>query len=175
MKLQPMSYKSYVWPFNPETVQMEYVRNLREIKLPLSGSILQDLGCNKRVVTGKGEFVGTGCMAEFNRLAEVFADGKNGMLKLTGVEPFAAAFSSLKMVGEAQPDCVSYEFEFLESADFTYTGSGQNGTDIYVCAGGESLWGVANAYATTVDRLKSLNPMIQWPNILQAGQKVVLP
>ncbi len=175
MKLQPMSYKSYVWPFNPEKIQIEYVRNLREIKLPFSGSILQNLGCNKRVVTGMGEFIGSDCMAEFARLANVFAEGNDGMLKLTEIPPFTAAFSSLKMVGEAQPDCVTYEFEFFESTDSGEKGHGETETGIYVCIGGENLWSLAAIYGTDVDRLKALNPMIQWPNFLEAGQKVVLP
>lgn len=175
MSLQPMSYKNYIWPFNPEKVEIKYVRNIREIGLPLSGSILQDLGCGMRVVTGKGEFVGDTAMTEFTRLADVFADGNSGMLRLTKEESFPAVFASFTMVGEAQPDCVAYEFEFVESANRADSDSGKGDSGIYVCAGGESLWSVANRYGTTADRLKALNPMIQWPNSLEAGQKVVLP
>ena len=175
MRTQPMSYKSYVWPFNPQKIEMKFEKNIREIKIPLSASILQDLGRGKRMITGKGEFIGSSSMTEFNRLAEVFAQSGNGMLKLTWIQPFLAVFSSLKMIGEPKPDCVIYEFEFLESTDSNKTPSGVPDTEIYVCAGGESLWSVANCYATTVDQLKALNPMIRWPNFLKAGQKVVLP
>lgn len=173
MRMQPMSFKSYVWPFNPEKVQVEYARNIKNMKLPLYGSVLQDLGCDKRVITGSGEFIGGGCMAEFNRLAAVFNSSGSGTLRLPGVTPFTAAFSSLKMVGEAQPDCVPYSFVFVEDENTVFTGEPKK--DSYVCVGGESLWSVANLYNTTVDALKALNPMIQWPNDLQAGQKVVLP
>jgi hypothetical protein len=174
MSLQPMSYKSYVWPFNPEKLQIEYARKIKQISLPFSGSVLQDLGCEKRVVTGKGEFVGSGCMAEFSRLAAVFDEEGGGTLRMPGMAPFTAAFSALKMVGEAQPDCVSYEFTFLEDAAVSDKTSVTE-TGIYVCTGGESLWSVANLFSTTVDKLKALNPMVQWPNWLDAGQKVVLP
>lgn len=173
MRMQPMSFKSYVWPFNPEKVQVEYARNIKNIKLPLYGSVLQDLGCDKRVITGSGEFIGSGCMADFNRLAAVFHSSGSGILRLPGITPFTAAFSSLKMIGEAQPDYVPYSFVFVEDENIVFTGEPKK--DIYVCAGGESLWSVANLYDTTVDTLKALNPMIQWPNDLQAGQKVVLP
>ena len=54
MKIQPMSYKNYVWPFNPNQVEVTYSRNIQNLKLPLYGSVLQDLGCDKRVVTGSG-------------------------------------------------------------------------------------------------------------------------
>ncbi len=173
MSLQPMSYKNYIWPFNPEKVEVNYVRNIREIGIPQSNSVLQDLGRAMRVVTGRGEFVGSDCMTEFARLSNVFAEGNFGMLRLTKEESFPAVFSTLKMVGEAQPDCVTYEFTFVESADTAESGY-TTGT-VYVCTGGETLWSVANSFKTTVDRLKALNPMIQWPNFLESGQKVVLP
>lgn len=175
MNMQPMSYKNYVWPFNPEKIQVEYTRNLCEISLPFSGSVLQDLGFGKRVVTGRGEFIGSKCMEEFIRLQAAFAEEGSGTLRLPGTEPFQAAFSSLKMAGEAQPDCVAYEFKFLEDEDLSGTDAGAADTGIYICTGGESLWSVANSCGATVDKLKALNPMIQWPNSLEAGQRVVLP
>ena len=175
MKIQPMSYKGYVWPFNPEKIQMEYARNIKKIPLPFCGSVLQDMGWNKRIVTGKGEFIGITCMEEFNRLAGVFSEEGSGTLRMPNTAPFTAAFSALKMVGEAQPDCVSYEFTFLEDDAAVSDGTSVSETGIYVCVGGENLWSVADSYGTTVDRLKALNPMIQWPNGLEAGQKVVLP
>lgn len=174
MKIQPMSYKNYVWPFNPNQVEVAYSRNIKNLKLPLYGSVLQDLGCDKRVVTGSGEFIGSGCMEEFSRLAAVFTSGESGLLRLPGDTPFPAAFASLKMIGEAQPDCVSYSFVFVEDGDTDLKVPAAS-SGIYVCTGGESLWEVANLYATDVDTLKTLNPMIQWPNALNSGQKVVLP
>jgi hypothetical protein len=103
----------------------------------------------------------------------VFAEEGSGTLRLPGTVPFPAMFFSLKMVGEAKPDCVSYEFTFFEEGGSAESGAANGG--IYLCRGGESLWNVANLYHTTVDTLKSLNPLIEWPNCLEAGQKVVLP
>jgi Predicted glycosyl hydrolase len=175
VKLKPMSYKSYVWPMNPETLRVEYARNLREVRLPFSGSILQDLGSGARVVTGSGRFTGSGCLEEFARLEALFAQDGSGALQLPGAQSFSAAFASLKMTGEARPDSVAYEFVFLEDGGSDAVTGGSVSGGVYVCAGGETLWAVANRYGTTVDRLRALNPMIQWPNALQAGLKVVLP
>jgi hypothetical protein len=175
MKLHTMSFKNYVWLFNPQNIRIEYTRNVKEIPLPGSGSTLQDFGFGKRVVTGKGELIGKNCMEEFGRLAAIFAEEGAGTLQLPGTAPFEAVFSELKMIGEAQPDCVRYEFVFLEE---NLASSGESSVlkdGIYICKGGESLWSVANRYGTTVDQLRALNPMIQWPNGLEAGQKVVLP
>ncbi len=173
MKLQAMRYKSYVWPMNPETLRVECARNVKEIKLPLSGSIFQDLGQGKRMVSGSGRFVGSGCMEEYGRLEAVFAQEGSGMLRLPGAQAFSAIFSSLKLAGAAGPDSVAYEFVFLEDDAAGAGGEEPGGT--VVCKGGETLWNLANAYGTTVDRLRAMNPMIQWPNALKAGQKVVLP
>ncbi len=175
MKLHAMSYKSYVWPFNPQNIRIEYARNVKEIPLPGSGSTLQDLGFGKRVITGKGELIGSGCMEEFSRLAAVFAEEGSGTLRLPGTAPFEAVFSSLKMIGEAQPDCVCYEFAFLEENGASDGEPSLLKDGIYTCTGGESLWSVANRYGTTADRLRALNPMVKWPNGLEVGQKVVLP
>jgi hypothetical protein len=174
VRMYAMSYKSYVWPFNPENVEIAYTRNIKNLTLPLYGSVLQDLGCDKRVVTGSGSFTGEECTAEFNRLAAVFRTEGSGILRLPGISPFTAAFSSLKMVGEAQPDFVSYSFEFIEDENTVFA-EREIHEETYLCKGGESLWSVANLYHTTADRLKALNPMIQWPNDLKQGQRVVLP
>lgn len=174
MRLQPMRYGDYVWPVNPEQVSVEYGKNVREVDRPYSESVLQNLGGRMRAVKGKGEFFGPQCAQEFGRLAAAFASEGAGMLSLPGLPPFPAVFASLKMTGIPQPDCVGYEFLFLEdkSGDRPAAGIGEG---VYVCIGGEDFWSIANAYRTTADELRMLNPMIQWPNDLKAGQKVVLP
>ena len=70
---------------------------------------------------------------------------------------------------------MSYRFVFVEDDDAGLEATAGSSAESYVCKGGESLWEVANLYNTGVDTLKMLNPMIQWPNILNPGQKVVLP
>ncbi|HHV31049.1 MAG TPA: LysM peptidoglycan-binding domain-containing protein [Clostridiales bacterium] len=174
MKLQPMSYKSYVWPVNPETVRMEAARNLKEVALPFSGSVVQDLGAGRRMVSGAGRFTGSTCLDDYAQLESVFAAGGSGVLRLPGGQVLSAVFSCLKMTGKAGPDCITYEFTFLEDAAGAEKAATQCG-GVYICTGGENLWALANRYGTTVDRLRAINPMIQWPNHLKAGLKVVLP
>lgn len=175
MKLQPMRFKNYIWPVNPESVKLEYGRNLQEVNQPLAGSALQDLGRKKRIVSGRGRFAGSTCMEEFSKLEALLAEGGSGVLALPGIKPFAADFFSLKMAGEPRPDCVAYEFVFLEDDCAQEDASPCAGGGTYVCGGGETLWSIANAYHTTVDRLHALNPAIQWPNDPGEGCRVVLP
>ena len=173
MNLQPMSFRGFVWPHNPSSLTVEYAREIKTLKQPYEGSILQDYGSQKRIVSGKGEFTGKNSMTEFNRLSSVFSQKGGGTLTLPGSAPFAALFESLKMIGEAQPELVKYSFVFIENEGIPvplHVGDEK----IYLCSGGESLWGIAGEDKTTVDVLMPLNPQIQWPNYLEAGTRVVL-
>lgn len=166
-----MRYKDYVWPSGPETVQVSCAQRLAELNRPNAGTVVQSMGAKTRAVTGTGTFVGEGCAAEFEKLSALLAQGNSGMLKLTGMEPFPAFFSSLKMAGEAGPDCIRYSFAFVEAGQE----ESQQKSGSMLCKGGESLWKIAAEYGVTVDALRALNPMIQRPGDLPANTRVVLP
>lgn len=172
MNLAPMSYRDYVWPHNPETIRVAREKSIRAYSIPNAGDVLQNLGGGGRVVTGGGAFTGDGCMEEFARLTAAFSEEGGGTLRVPGFEPFEAVFSSFSMKGAAQPDCVQYEFEFRESGSFAGGEPAAADPRSYVCAGGETLWGVANRFGTDVETLRSLNPAVEWPNALEAGTEV---
>lgn len=132
---------------------------------------MQETGATPRKVTGSGRFVGSESMEEFSRLSAIFTNGGSGTLCIPGTAPFQAVFVSLLMKGQARPGCVGYEFTFLEDSA---AASSDGETQVYVCAGGESLWDVANRFGTTVDTLHAANPQIEWPNALVAGEKVTI-
>lgn len=166
-----MRFKNYVWPFGPETVRVCYARRLAELGRANAGAVVQNMGGKSRVVAGGGTFAGETCAQEFEKLSALLAESDSGMLKLTGMEPFPAYFSSLEMDGEAGPDSIRYRFTFLEDARETQQTAG--GT--FLCEGGETLWSIAARYSTTADRLRALNPALEWPNDLPAGTEVLLP
>ena len=58
MELTPMQYKSYVWPHNPRTYTIQYVRKVAVHKVPFGRYAMQDLGLGRRVMKGEGEFIG---------------------------------------------------------------------------------------------------------------------
>lgn len=72
MELTPMQYKSYVWPHNPRTYTIQYVRKVAVHKVPFGRYAMQDLGLGRRVMKGEGEFYGAGAYEEFKKLASVF-------------------------------------------------------------------------------------------------------
>ena len=138
------------------------------------GEALQDIGCQRRTVSGKGSFLGKGAAATFERLAAVFREGASQVLCIPEVAPFRAVFVSLQMLGEARPNAVVYRFLFLEDEE-AVEDDGILRPESYLCVEGDTLWHVANRFSTTVDRLRQCNPQIQWPNRLPEGMEVQLP
>lgn len=171
MSLSPVSYGGFVWPNNPETVRIERTKVTAELKIPGDVSAVQENGTAPRRVSGSGRFTGAESADSFSRLCAAFGAGGSAMLRLPGMEPFAAVFASLAMKGEPKPDSVGYEFLFLEDAGAGSASEPQT----YVCAGGETLWDVANKYGTDADTLLAANPDIEWPNALEAGRAVTVP
>ena len=66
--LQPMRYKDYVWPYNPRTYTITYHRAMVAHKISYGHYVLENLGPEYRVMTGSGEFVGTGAYEQFGGL-----------------------------------------------------------------------------------------------------------
>lgn len=170
---QALRFKDYVWKSNPETLRLDYERNIKRLPMPYAGESLQDYGNRRRTVTGKGVFWGKDCTASFDRLAAVFREGGGGMLCIPGTAPFRAVFASLQMLGEARPNTVSYSFLFVEDETEVQADGVLQEKD-YVCTGGETLWELATRYSTTVDDLLMRNPQVMWPNELPEGMKVAL-
>lgn len=173
MNLAPMSYRDYVWPQNPENIRLDRVRSTAEFRIPGGSGVVQENGFAPRKAAGGGRFCGAGCAEEFTRLSAVFAAGGSGMLRLPGEKPFQAVFSSLVMKGIPRPGCVEYEFVFLEDASSAGKNSGEP-PRVYVCAGGENLWEIANRFGTDIDTLRTRNPQMEAPDRLSTGDRIVI-
>lgn len=192
MRLEPMRYKEYTWPHNPETYTVEYRRCLAAHKVPFGGYCLQDLGNTYRVLRGEGVFAGEGAYEEFENLEAVFAQAGPGLL-VHPVWPAASAyFVSLRLAEEPLPDYVRYTFEFWEdqasSGGLTevpvestaQTGGGASGASggasaYYTVKKGDTLWGIAKRYGVSLTALIAANPQIKNPNLIYPGDKVQMP
>ena len=192
MRLEPMRYKEYTWPHNPETYTVEYRRCLAAHKVPFGGYCLQDLGNTYRVLRGEGVFAGEGAYEEFENLEAVFGQTGPGML-VHPVWPAASAyFVSLRLAEEPLPDYVRYTFEFwedqtsgggltevpAENTAQTGSGSGTTGGEavvFYTVKKGDTLWGIARRYGVTLTALITANPQIKNPNLIYPGDRVRMP
>lgn len=173
MNLNVMKYKNFVWPHNPSSINISVERDLIEAIIPFRGSIIQDLGQEKRIVSGSGQFFGEECMSQFESLLSIFKQGGTGYLLLPGMDSFLALFRSLKLNENSIPNVVNYSFEFWEDLSSTVAELDLTG-DFYTVLEGDTLWNIAANFDVSIDTLLALNPTIKSPNQLKAGEKVRL-
>ena len=173
MNSDVMKYKNFVWPHNPSTIDITVARDLKEAKIPFKGSVIQDFGREKRIVSGRGQFFGKNCMAQFESLFLAFKQGGAGYLSLPGMDSFLALFKDLKLTGTSMPNVVNYNFEFWEDLSTNATELDFQG-DFYTVSEGDTLWSIAAKFDASIDTLLALNPTVKSPNQLNAGEKVRL-
>ena len=194
MRLQPMRYKNYTWPYNPETYTVECRRQIAAHKVPLGNWYLQDLGQTYRILHGEGTFAGEGAYEEFQSLAAVFLQEGPGLLVHPVWRPVNAYFAALELLEEPLPDHVRYSFSFWETGDpgsglteiLTETVSGAPETEdqssvgagdrrSYTVCKGDTLWGIAGRYGVTLTEIILANPQIKNPNLIYPGEQVMIP
>ena len=192
-RLQPMRYKDYVWPHNPERYRITYRRRVAVQEVPYGYYTMQNLGQSCRVMTGSGAFVGEGAYEEFKRLATVYYTGGEGILVHPCWQSAHVYFVGLSLEQEPRPDYVAYTFEFWECYDGYDTAletvsaaAGSTGTDgtagdgsgkidgavYHTVRQGETLWGIARSRNMTLEKLLELNSTLKNPNLIVVGQKV---
>lgn len=173
MNLNVMKFKNYVWPHNPSTINVSVKRDLKEVMIPFKGSVIQDYGREKRIVSGSGQFFGDDCIEQFDSLFFVFKQGGRGYLSLPGMDSFLAVFKELKLVGNSMPNVLTYNFEFWEELTSDMTDLDLR-EDFYTVLDGDTLWSIAAKVETPVETLLALNTNIKSPNQLVPGEKVRL-
>lgn len=189
MNLQPMRYKTYVWPHNPRVYAIEYKRSVAVKKVPLGRYIMQDMGRSYRALRGEGEFAGDGAYAEFKKLAAVFYGGGAGLLTHPVWQEATAYFVGLELNQEPRADYVSYSFEFWEAcADYDTGAEAQSAASdtaastaepaaeerygYFTVRQGDTMWAIANTRGLTLAELIEMNPQIKNPNLICVGDKV---
>ena len=171
MRLMTMRFKGFTWKDNPVSLRVENLRQVQETKIPYGDSQAEELGRQRRKVTGEGYFTGEGCMEDWNGLQAAFAQKGPGILQLPGVTPFWALMDSLELVGSQGQDLVRYTFSFTEwGAQPEFSGSGR-----YRAKAGQSLWDYANQWGIPVEELVARNPQIQDIGQLKEGEEVLVP
>ncbi len=187
MALSNMRYKDYVWPHNPERYRVSFRRKIAAHKVPGGGTVMQDLGCMHRVMEGEGEFVGEGAYEEFKQLQAVFEEDGAGVLVHPVWKTENARFAELELTEEPRSNYVRYRFAFWEDSGYgtgltARKADGEQGSAeasearrIHTVLAGDTLWGIAGRYGVTPEALIEANPQIKNPNLIYAGEQVVIP
>lgn len=173
--LAAMKFKDYTWPNNPRTFEVSSSREVRSHKLPFSGFVIQDMGKNRRVFKGEGEFAGEDAYESFRRLTEVFDEGSAGILTHPVWQPVRACFVRLELIEEPGENYLRYGFEFWECPEPESSGETEmTGLEhlFHDVLNGESLGDIALGRGVTVDALLTLNPQVRNPSILSAGSRI---
>lgn len=173
MTLSNMKFGDYIWPHNPESINISSSRNIKDLTLPFSGYVFQDYGRDKRVVNGKGEFFGEDCVDQFEKLFFVYNEGKQNMLYVPGIAQFNALFKNLEITCETIPNLIIYKFEFWETFDF-YSENNSNLKRYHIVEEGENLYYISEMYGISLTNIFKLNPSIRNLNNLEIGRKVIL-
>lgn len=181
MNLTPMRFRDYTWPYNPETYEILFRREVAALKVPGGRSVLQDLGMTFRVMRGEGTFTGTGAYEELRKLAQTFYRSGPGLLVHPVWQASGAYFVSLELKEEPLPEYVHYAFEFWEDPG---TGGGMtvlenqastvksSGASYVTVRRGDTLWGISRRAGRTLAEVLRLNPQIKNPNLIYPGNRV---
>lgn len=110
-----MSFGTYAFPYNPESLKISHTRRIVTRFSPLCGSLVEDYGLEPIRVSGEGEFFGASAETEFTALVEVFkTEGKRNLI--VGGETLSAYFESLTVIRGAESRAIRFHFEFVEAA-----------------------------------------------------------
>ena len=173
MNFATIKYKDYVFKSNPRELKVSSIKDLKEIKLPFSGSVFQNFGREKRVVTGIGEFFGEDCIEQFNELFDIFKNKNSGFLSIPNMPPFLAEFKSLEMSIQTKPNVIEYSFKFFEDMSSTFD-EDYFAENVHIVEEGEDLWDISYKYNIAIEKLLDLNKFIKNPNCLSLGEVVNL-
>ncbi len=177
--MEPMQFKSFVWPHNPRTYTIDFTRQTALQKIPMGEYNLQDLGRSCRQMHGEGEFYGPEAYDTFKALATVFYEGGPGVLIHPVWQTANAYLVELELRQEPRRDYVAYRFVFQECLEEVtglkpvQPGSAVvPGASYHTAQVGETFWHIAAQYDLTYEELMALNPELRNPNLVLAGERV---
>lgn len=110
-----LSYKTFIWPQNPQTYQEEIIR---EPQYYTQDGVIYYSGMSdmKRYITGSGAFCGANAYTQFKLLQNLAEEATPGNLEhpVWGIR--YCYLTRLVLTQEPRENYVSYEFEFTQAS-----------------------------------------------------------
>lgn len=172
MNNPPIRFCGFDFPYNPESIQIN--KQLLYYEIPQifeNGTVLKN-GVMARTIKGKGNFIGRNCIDKYNELMQFFILNESGVLSINQINPILAKFVKLNLCLLPAPNCIEYEFEFVEDVS-GYTQI-EDVDKIHIVRYGENLWSIASLYNTSVNKLLKLNPQIKRANDIKAFERLIV-
>lgn len=165
-----MTYKGFKFLSNPEVIDVTLSANVREKPLFGSDSAVSNVSRNAAVISGEGHFWGKDALSASRELKRLQRSSSSGWLFLPDGSCYDAFFSSLTIKEEAQRDCISYSFKFIENCRHT---SDDYDFGFTYAEEGENMFDISNRCTVEIETLMRLNNY-KTPFSIKAGDKVVL-
>lgn len=169
MIISNMRFDSFEWDNNPLNISISYSRRMTYQNF-YRGCYVCEAGSDLKVIKGKGEFAGKGCIKQYETLCRLFEKGRKGLLTLPFAQPFFAYFAEFAVEGDVTPDLIKYTFEFIEAE----SSEGKDKAAVHIVAEGETLFDIGYVYGVSVEKLVELNPFVKRPDELTVGEEVRL-
>ena len=165
-----MSFGDFIFPVNPGVIRVSRRRNVKPQRVLFGKTAVIDMGEDKTVISGEGEFFGENALRDFCMLGELLKKGRTEMLYVPSQRPIPAYFESLELIGRDTDGVISYSFRFIESSADTPTERSE-----IIADGKSSLFDYSYITGLSVGMLRSLNPDIMRPDLpVGAGKRVYL-
>ena len=84
MRLMGMRFKDFTWKDNPVSLRVAHARRVGEVNVPYGESKAEELGPQRRNVTGEGYFAGEDCMEAWAGLQRAFSQRGRGCCSCRG-------------------------------------------------------------------------------------------
>lgn len=170
MKYAPMRFCGLSLSHNPHKLKIESDSNIRELMPPCCEPDSVYLGLRRAVISGEGEIYGPDCMERYSQLEAFHRAHTPGMLTVPHRQPVYAYLKELELTAGPVGDVIGYRFVFTQAQ----SPRKESESPVYysVRYPRESLWDIAYAFDTEVEKLIGLNPDIPYIDNIEYGSRV---
>lgn len=171
MKHGIMRFMGYTLHHNPHTLDVTNIVNVIQHNIPSSVAITQNTGNSPVVVKGDGVFFGDNAFKQYMKLKALEEKCDVGVLSVSGINPFYAYLSQLRLKCTPIDDYVEYSFTFIEVPNHT---DKENSTAPaqYIAEENQDLWDIAYKLGVSVDYLIKLNPQLKNTSDISKGDVI---
>ncbi|MBQ8859996.1 MAG: hypothetical protein IJ015_01500 [Ruminococcus sp.] len=171
MKPCAMRFNGFTWHHNPKELTIKCKDKMVKYGVPYFKEFVERSYNEAMVVSGVGELYGESCLEQYEKLEQLYKDGKCGILCLPSLRPFYACFEKLSVEASTKPSVLTYSFTFTQikvKEDAVLL------LPSVVLEKDCSLFEVSSAYDISIEKLVKLNENIMFINELKKGTVIRL-